>query len=283
MPQELYLSWSALKTHEECRHKEYLQRTKHRPESVNIRNFVHGTIADRVVRRFLDEDDPTVQKPGRMQEYVQEIFDIETRPIADGGNADGVVKWRGQHDRAVMLNFVRELVTQSEPYLFEYVIPYDYATAVRFKQPLTIPYLDGAPALIWLVGEMDILVRKTEEPPDWLGIDLKGTRNERYWAQTLGQVIFYDLACQAMNGIHCTSGWAFLQPMCKEQWLPVRPSDEDRRIMVNRVTKMAHARWSGDHDPKDSNKGCSECHVKHACAKYHHRTDGHGYKRVSLT
>lgn len=277
MVQPLFLSWSALKTWEECHQREALLRGKKRPEGTDIRNYVHGTIADRVVRKWLDDE--TDHKPGQMQDYVDEIFLAETTPVADGGNADGVVHWRGKNDKFVMKNTVRDICSGAEPFLFQHVIPYEWQAGVRFKTELQIPYLDGSPAWVHLVGEMDILVKRAEY--DYLGIDLKGTRNDQYWRQTLGQAIFYDIATKCMLGVPCTM-WAFLQPLCAEPWLPVYIDDEVRRTMVTRIHKMAVGRWTKDEMPKEGNGGCSSCDVKHGCVKYKPTVDPAGKHRLSF-
>lgn len=278
-----FISWSALRRHEECRQREYLNRKKARPAGTDIRNYVHGTIADRIVRHVLEHEEDQVL--GRMEELVDHYFALYTTHEQDGGLADGVVRWRGRNDKEVTRNLVRNIVKGAEPYIFEKVIPFDYDVALRFKECLYLPGLDGTPRPVFLVGEMDYLVRHTDAGGPgkhlYYGIDLKGTTSNSYVNKTLGQAIFYDLATALMVGQPCEQ-WAFLQPMAEPPWVPVNVSPEDRRIMIQRIHRMCEFIWRGDWSPKDDTKGCTICEVRHACAKYTPVSLGFARNRVSL-
>lgn len=47
------ISWSQLRTHEECKQRGFLQRTGHKSVLDNQRVFFPGTVTDRVVRDWL--------------------------------------------------------------------------------------------------------------------------------------------------------------------------------------------------------------------------------------
>lgn len=267
-PKKIKISWSSLQAHEFCRQKALLMREKKKSPASNIRPFFHGIVCDRVMRRWLDSDDP---QPGQMVEWVPEMVDSCLTEARDTG--DGVVKWKSNTDRADMTEWSRTLVTRLEPMLLQWVIPFDYQPEYRFRVPIRIPYLDGGPAEIWLSGGMDILVRETEKdvlPAVWAGYDLKATENPDYLRKTLGQSIFYDLAVRAGVGKGTSPRtFAFLQPMVQSNPVGfVTITDDDRRSLLARIVTMAHAIWRNDTAPKPDNEGCSFCQVRHACAKF---------------
>lgn len=259
----IYISWSGLRSHEECRQQAYLRATKKRNPATDIRGYFHGTVVDAVMDCWLTND----PQPGEMPDMVDDLITECERKALETG--DGVVRWKSHDDRDEMLKFGRELVAKLEPLLYKYVLPFDWEAHRRFKTSVTLPYLDGTPTTVNLVGESDLLVRGH---PDfgrdcWCIYDLKGTKNNAYWRSTYGQLVFYDVAHGAEFGEY-TKRVGFFQPMCDQQYLEFSVTDHERTELLTRVLRMASDQWAHDHLPKDDNKGCSRCDVNHACEKY---------------
>lgn len=257
---QLSLSWSQLRNWEECKQKHHLMKSGHRSPAQDIRGYFHGTVVDRVMRDWLSADGLVA---GEMVTRVEDIMEREEQAALDSG--DGVVRWKHREDRAEVLAFCRELVFRLEPILNEFVLPFEYEPAKRFKTVLEIPYLDGRPVPIFLIGEMDLLVRN--QSGDFLVWDLKGTKDDNYWRKTIGQLVFYDLSTFAMFGQY-SNGGGLIQPMCKQQVLPMTVSTQQRAEMMQRIVAMAHALWRKDYALRDDIKLCGYCPVRHACPRF---------------
>lgn len=253
---QLNISWSKLRTSEECYQKAFIS-SKAKSPAQDIRNFFPGTVCDRVMRDWLAGDRPCNAMPGMVEEYIQKSLDEAKE------SGDGVVRWRNKDDRAEVIVFCKELVTKLEPILDEYVTPYNYYSAERFKTPITIPYLDGTPTEINLIGEFDILVH-ADKYNVW---DLKATADPNYWKKTVGQLVFYDLCVISMFG-ETTGEVGLIQPMCPEQTMRFSVTKEERRQMISRIITLAEAQWRGENSPKEGTEGCSYCSVNHACSRY---------------
>lgn len=268
---EVKISWSRLRDWSECSEKAHLLSQGLKSPVTDYRNFFHGTVVDRCMRTWLDQDEP---EPGQMAAASDRMFDAALEQAkADG---DGVVKWRHPADQTSLRIWCRDLVTRLEPILYKEVIPYDYQPALRFKVPISVPRPDGGLQRIWLRGEFDILCR-AERTVDqgrlevaqhayhiW---DLKGTSDDQYWRKVTGQLVFYDIAVKVLLG-EWPAKSGLIQPMCKQPVLSFTFTDEHRRQMLTRIVKMAESMWRNDHRPKDSNAGCQVCPVKHACPKW---------------
>lgn len=239
-------------------------REKKKSPVTDIRNFFHGVVADRCMRRWLDSDNPVA---GEMVSWVDEMVELCLEESRSRG--DGVVRWRDLGDRARVTEWVRVLLERLEPFLLQNVIPYEYQPEFRFRVTIRIPDLNGELTEVDLVGGMDILVRESSGPPAvWAGYDLKATENPDYLRKTLGQGIFYSLAQLALTGEKFRT-FAFLQPMVEDNPVAhVKITDDDLQSMLARVVKMSHDIWRGDIAPKSDSEGCSMCFVKHACEKF---------------
>jgi hypothetical protein len=268
------ISWSGLRAHEECRQKAHLLRTGKKSPSTNIRQFFHGTVVDRVMREWLEDE---ARQPDGMALLVEEIMDREELAAVNSG--DGVVRWKNHRDRTDLIEWCKELVTRLEPHLNELVVPYEFESARRFRVPVQIPYLTGEPAWIYLAGEMDILTR--DEQPRFHVWDLKGTADDNYWRKTIGQLVFYDLATNAAFGEYCQRA-GLIQPMCKQQIVEIEITPQRRNELMQRIIRMAHDMWSHDTMPKESSSGCNYCPVHHACVKFQPVNPGQNEKRMSL-
>lgn len=268
----LKVSWSGLRRYESCAQRHKLVISGKSATVRNGRDFLPGTVADRVMRAWLSQDE---QKPGEMVEMVQPYFDR----YADE-DSEYVIRWRGKNDRAVTANLVREAVRQLEPILFKLVVPHEYEPEFRFDVPISIPYLDGHMTSIGLIGGIDLAV--VDKPPDVALYDLKITKNPQYVRKTLGQAIFYDIAFGHWYGRNPRS-FDFIMPLCSPMLVPVHVTEDDRRQMMARVIKMAHGMWRKEWE---TNRGsqCRYCEVKPACPEFVNRVrvDARGQRRIAL-
>lgn len=259
----LKISWSRLRTMEECPQKQHLITTGHKSPIADVRNYFQGNVCDLAMRRWLDFKNPPA---GWMAEQVDVILaDAEARALKE----DGVIRWRHSGDRENVRTFCRECVTRLEPLLNTFVLPQLYEPAVRFKAQVVIPGLDGGMQPVLVTGEMDVLTQAAMAAPRQIRVwDLKATKDANYWRKTVAQLVFYDIACLA--------GWGepavevgLLQPMVDDRpYISFTPSDQDRLEMYGRIINVAHAIWLEDFHPKAGTEGCSRCEVRHGCIRY---------------
>jgi hypothetical protein len=265
---ELNISWSQLRSHEECKRKASLLRQKKKQEMYDARVFFPGTVVDRAMRAWLMDDN---RQPGGMEKSVAEVMDREEQHSRDTG--DGIVRWKYPADRAEVTTFCTTLVTRLEPILVERVLPFEFEPSKRFRAPIEIPYLDGTKAVVNLNGEMDILVRdpaRLDGPAPltpWQVLDLKATKDDSYWRKTMGQLVFYDIACFAMFQ-QFTYFTGLVQPMCKEPIVGVSVDNQQRVEMMQRIISMAHDIWKNNFPLADTTRPCQRCDVKHACERF---------------
>ena len=279
----LSISWSRLYEFEKC-HQRLAFHMDGKGETVKDgRRFIHGTLADMAMRRWLDQDEP--QLPGQMVQYVDELWEevVENNP-------EYQITWKGNvnEDKAYVRNIAKTVVGNLEPFLLARVIPFDYEPEFRFKVPLQVPDSRGFARTIILNGGMDIAVRDNNTGKIFL-YDLKATTNENYiHSGIMPQLIFYSIAWTAMFGtkpedITC----AFLTPACKIQYHELEVSSESRRHLMTRILRCAHALWDQEKPICTTNNSeCFFCDCKKICPRWADAiTDPQDGKmrRVSLT
>jgi hypothetical protein len=267
---EIKISWTRLREHAECKKHAALKSEGKKSPVTNIRVFFPGTVADRAMRKWLCQDE---QKPGEMAAMVDVIMDEEERIARETG--DGVVHWRGPADRLWVRDWCTELVQRLEPILFELAVPLEYEPAWRFRLPLNVPYLDGSPQRVWIIGEMDLFTRQSV-PAGYLHRvwDLKATADNGYWRKNVGQLVFYDLATFLRTG-SWTVECGLIQPMCNIPVLPFVFSDQDRRELLALVTSYCLDVWGKVQTLRPTSDKCGFCDVSHACPRYQ-VPGGHG-------
>jgi hypothetical protein len=258
MTKPLRVSWSSLRSHEECHEKGYLKRDGKRAKVTNIRNFYPGSVVDHAMRLWLDLPANSIRPP--MTDLVTASMDDTEATEKSRGN---VVRFRDAEDRNEVRKFCLELVSRLEPILTKHVLPYDYEHGKWFKVPLSIPDAGGHPRDILLTGEMDLIV-DADGPVVW---DLKGTADNQYWRKVVAQLIFYDLAVWIGTG-RKTRFVGLIQPMCDERLLPFEVTDADRSQMMLRIQRFAHDVWAGERTLATDSATCHWCDVRHACSKF---------------
>lgn len=270
-----WISWSRLRSHEECHQKGYLERARKRAPLANTRVFFPGNVTDRAVRDFLLLPDP-YEHEGWMAAHVEDIVTREKKIIEDDG---GVMSWKDRADKAQVIKDCTEAVTKIEAGLWEKVLPYEYRPDFRFKAPISIPHPNGGTEEVIINGAMDI-VGRNPETNEWFVWDVKHTRDNSYWKKTQGQLGFYDLAIQLMFKAK-TSEVGLLQPLCTERIKAVPLDSNTRSVMMQRIMRMAQEVWRDEKTPRSDSKYCGFCDVKHACSKFK-AVEVNGRRTVSL-
>lgn len=282
----LRVSWSQVRTAEECRQKAHLSRTGRKQGHMDVRNFFPGNVTDRVVRYYLEGND---HSPGVLKSMVESVMNNEQVKIIEGRDDDpskkvepGIVKWRDPGDRDRVLRDCEEAAEKIEPLLFEHVLPYRFKADFKVQAQLEIPSPFGADRfeMIDLFGYIDILV-KDDFDRLWV-FDVKHTKDDGYWRKTIGQLTFYDLALLSMLG-EKTAGTALFQPLCKKPTHPHQVDDQARVELLQRIVNYSHSRMREDFTPRDDRKECGFCEYKHACVLYKTSpVDEYGQRRVRL-
>jgi hypothetical protein len=228
----------------------------------NVRNYFHGTVADKIVREWLEDPE---RQPGTMVGRVAEMFDSEAERLANSDQ--GYVRWKSLSDRAEMQAKVERLLRDIEPWLVENILPHEFEPEVRFRFPISMPGLHGDVVVI-MVGGIDMLVRTAEG--DWHVWDLKATNNPSYWRASKGQLVFYGLAVQMGFPPHkVPTKTGLVQPLVPDAFEKVLElTDEDYSMMWSRMVKMLHDIQRGDFDYKDDTTGCDWCEVRRACTRF---------------
>jgi PD-(D/E)XK nuclease superfamily len=255
----LKLSWSRIRSHEECPAQGHLLATGQKSPVADIRGYYHGIVVDSCMRDWLAVSDP---QPGVMAAMVDTVF--ESAELSARQSGDGIVKWKNASDKKETRDLCRAAVARLEPLLEKICLPYEWDPAVRFGVPMWIPGLDGQQREIRLVGEIDLLVRMPHGVIIW---DLKATRDEHYYRKVIGQLLFYDIAVAAMTG-KWPAAAGFIQPLCEEQLPMFQFSKDDRTQLYQRIVRVARDIWSGNILPKVDNKGCNRCAARPACPKF---------------
>lgn len=286
------VSWSKLKKFEFCHAYEHLSSQGKAKQVIDGRIFLPGTIADRIMRVWLDSDNP---QPGQMVDMIDEMFRRYADPETDEERAEAqyVIKWKGNQakDRDNVKKFVHEVITELEPILAHWVIPYDYEPELRFKTTIGVPYLDGRTTGVILNGGIDIATRyeaaSDEHPAGRFRLfDLKATKNKGYINTTVGQSTFYQLAFGHYIGDReqPDTDFGFISPALetKIHWSHV--TEEDQRAMMSRIINYCHAQWKADWNPKADDDGCAYCTTRHVCPKFALQIDkdAHGKHRASF-
>lgn len=286
--QELTVSWSSLKRWEACHQHDYRSKRGEAKSIKDGRIFLPGTIADRLMREWLESEDP---QPGQMVENIEEMFRRYAFPETDDEREEAqyVIKWKGdkRQDQQDVKDFVRRTVTDLEPILMREVIPHDYHPELRFRTSVGLP-LFGQTARVTLIGGIDIAVRLREADQAtgrYRLFDLKTTVNDDYIRSTLGQGIFYDIAFGHWIGDkNQPEQFGFIAPGLPEKIYWAKVTNDDRRFMLQRIIKYAEGLMQGDNTPKESDAGCQWCDVSHVCDKWRidSQVDAQGKNRASF-
>lgn len=258
----LSVSWSRLKTWEHCKQKAYLQGSTFKNPTSDTRVFFRGTVTDRILRTWLQDED---RKPNQMSGMVDEYIELCEQEHKDQGT--GIVRWKSPTDKQETSEWCADLLTRIEPLVEELVVPYlpNVSADKHLKAKVTIPDLNGDPKDIMMIGILDILI----DSPDFLAVyDLKATADESYWKKTIMQLVFYTIMLES-TGYRTPDVTALIQPMCKEQIKAIQITEKHKMELMQKVISYAHSVWAADFSPKESDAGClSWCEVSHACVKF---------------
>lgn len=269
------ISWSGLRVHDECKQQSHLARKGNLAALDNKRGFFPGTVTDRVVRNWLN-DDP-LNNLNCMPDMVDHVIDVEKAALAE--NNQGVVRWKDREDREQVRTDCIEAVTKIQPSLLKYVVPFEYEPDHHFESPVQIRFADGERATVLLNGYIDILVRD-DKGRFWIW-DVKHTRDNGYWRKTIGQLGFYDLAIELKFGQPAVQT-GLLQPLCTQPVWPYKPSADSRLQLLQRVQGMAFDVRNNVATPREDTTMCVWCSTKNACVKFQPVLDKNGHKRVAF-
>lgn len=245
------------------------------------RRFIHGTLADRAMRKWLEQKDE--QQPGQMASYVDELWDkLVTH------SDEYKITWKGdvKKDQESVRQLAKKVVNNVEPFLFKKVLPFDYHPEFRFKIPVRIPDQFGRARTIILNGGMDILVRLDEE--HYAIYDLKATTNEQYVRNgIMPQLIFYSIAATYLFGVQSDNiTAAFLTPANKTKIHPLTLHAKDRKFLMSQIVSCAHSLWSDDPPTFTDDKNiCYFCDCKRLCPLWAGQFDddrNDGSHRISI-
>lgn len=271
------VSWSSLLRWEECGMKFLKHDQREKSVITDGRNFIQGSICDKVMRQWLSESNP---QPGGMFNYIEDALQFYAKE-----NDEYVIKWRG--DRNEDFTKVREFcygaIASLEHVLTEKVLPYEYDPAGRFDVPIKIPSLSGELMEIRLIGEWDLLVR--DKNKDYHIMDLKVTANKDYVkGKTLAQLTFYALVVGSMfKDLSQPKTAGFITPALDQTYIPVSITDRDKQILMSRIVKFVHGIQKKEFEPQPGNH-CFGCGVKHVCNYWNPPlvSDNKGRNRVSI-
>lgn len=259
----IWVSWSLLRMHRECRQKSYLHRTKQRSEKVDVRRYFHGTVGDRLMRTYLERGgdfDMEAEVYAQMERTTKETIN----------ERQGSLRWRpGQKEKAYekVLTGVQRL----KPLLDEHVLPYEYQPEAEFKVPYLVPPMvpGGDPIQVLLVGAIDIVVHYGDGR--FSGLDLKMTTDSSYYRKTWGQGVLYSIAFEAlMEGKASFEEFYFVQPLLsdKHKMRPLALTEQAELEMVHQISQYAHDVKIGRVEPKQGTDGCSYCAGRPFCEKF---------------
>lgn len=270
------VSWSSLKTHEECRQHGKLAREGRRQKSRDVRNFFPGRVTDRVVRDWLkmtDEERAATPMPGMVETLVE-------RELALLPEEDLTISWKSTTDKAEVIEICKKAVTQIQPALEKYVLPYEWTVDFAFRTPVLMrnPWDDLDTVL--LNGYMDILVFDPATG-DWKIYDVKHTENSDYWKGSFGQLVFYAYENYVRTGKIPTEV-GFFQPLVGERVKRFAVTDAHVNALATRVQAMAYEVWAEEDRPRLDAKYCGYCDTKHACVKFKPVVASNGRAQVSL-
>lgn len=261
----LWVSWSRLYEWSSCQQKSVLKLQGKADKVKDGRRFLHGTLADRAVTRWLKQDTPHEQ--GQMETYVDELW--EEHAIK---SPEYKIEWKGdpQEDMAKVRNLAKKVVRNVEPFLFARVLPYEFQPDWRFEVPIKVPTVEGNMRTIVLNGAADIVVR---DPATGLVsiYDLKATENEKYVHQgIMPQLTFYSVAWTIIMGQQPKDTTAaFLTPACKLQYHELKIGSQDRRHLMSRIVNFAQFTWSTQTPTlTDDSQMCFFCECKKFCPRF---------------
>lgn len=264
----LWISWSRLLTFEKCQQRLAFQMDGKGDVIKEGRNFVSGTVADRAMRQWLDQDTP--QLPGQMASYIED--DLWQRYTKDETEYKITFK---KDDPIADENRAKELALEAvnaiEPFLLAKVIPLEYQPEWRFKVVLKLPDdVRGISRSVVLNGGADIVVRNPETGELFI-YDLKVTRNENYIkGPVLSQLTFYQIVAHYLVGTeYDLITPAFLTPACKTQYHGLTIGPQDRRHLMTRIAKLATHIWNNEVPEltPDVNE-CYFCSCKAVCDRF---------------
>ena len=275
------LSWSRLSDWFVCKQRVKLYHTGGRSSTVNTRNFLCGKVVDLVMRETLDN--ASRDSSGRIQsidrdDMMGRLPDVWERCLVP--EEGRLLKWNGTDvkvDQKKILNQAKAATSSLHPILVDKVVgrrvipEFRPATMPAFGIPLP----DGGTGYIRLFLGIDLLIQEEEDGDrlgEWGIWDLKATAYDSYIPKTLWQLVFYDLAYQALTGKYAKTH-GLITPLLDKKIHSIVVDDEHRDQMASWIVQYCHSVWAGEEDfvsPDKEKEACFGCPTRNACPKIVH-------------
>lgn len=277
-PKQITLSWTQLSNWMACHHRVKLIHKGKKSKLTNARNFLAGKVTDITMRKALESAPKDPQ--GRLLSL--ELTDLMA-PLPEAWERsttnlekNTLLKWNGLdplEDQKKILTNVKKALKGMHPILQENLMGRKFIPEFR---PETMPVFgipgpNGEPTYIRLYLAVDVAVQIEEDPDqtkmgEWGLYDLKTTSTADYINKTLPQLVFYDLAFNALTGKYAKDH-ALWAPLLKQPVQKVHVTDEHRKQVINWIISYCHGVWAGQEEFTKDDTNCYTCPTRSACPK----------------
>lgn len=280
-PNGITLSWSRLSDWTTCKKRVKLFHDGKRQKFVNARNFLAGNLVDNTMREALTYS-AVRDDAGRLVELSKEDFvlPLESKwyEIVNNPEKNTVYKWQGDivTDQRRILKKAEKALDNLYPIVMDKLMGKRYIPEFRPSEmpPVGVPGPDGETYFIrlFLAVDMAVQVEEDKDDPDngigkWGLYDLKTTEQDNYLKKTLPQLVFYDIAFQALTGSQPVEH-ALWAPLTKDPIKVVEVDDSHRRQVMDWIISYCHSVWAGEDEMTTDDTACYMCPTKAACPKF---------------
>lgn len=276
----LTVSWSRINDWAKCHHRVKLMFEGKRSKLTNARNFLVGNLTDNSMRQALERSHKDPE--GRLLSFSIDELMAPLPAMWDKAistpERNTIFKWDAKDpvgDQQKLLLKAQDALEKLHPILEKNLLGRRFIPEFRPKEMpiIGIPGPYGETAYIRLFLAVDCAVQVEEDPagdPHGLGkwglYDLKTTSSVEYINKTLPQLVFYDIAFQALTRT---------QPVDHGLWAPLLPNPEikaevndSHRVMVqNWIISYCNSVWAGEADFTKDETNCYTCPTRSACPK----------------
>lgn len=276
----LTISWSRINDWAKCRHRVKLMFEGKRSKLTNARNFLAGNLTDHSMRHALEN--ASKDPDGRLlslsvEELLAPLPGVWEKAI-QSPEKNTVFKWDPKDpvaDQKKILLKATESLEKLHPILERNLLGRRYIPEFRPKEMpiIGIPGPYGETAYIRLFLAVDCAVQVEEGSSGdsstlgkWGLYDLKTTSSVEYINKTLPQLVFYDIAFQALTRARPVEHglWA---PLLDNPEIKAEVTDAHRDMVLNWIISYCHSVWAGEADFTKDETNCYTCPTRSACPK----------------